>query len=162
MSEVRTVTEITIAFIAAGVEEVEELTDKVIAETGLPTELIPVYRVLVRWETRRRLREHARANAPVWIKQPLTPNTTAVASTSVTRPAWLRERFTLLDGRIVTWADATIADHESRIEMQFKLAGGIKRDIDNHKEAIRRCKAGGVDRLVDLPEYGGSGKSTAA
>ena len=58
--------------------------------------------------------------------------------------------FPVEQGRFVSWADATVAEHEARIEFLTKLAGGIHATIDRHREAIRLITDGGVSCLADL------------
>ena len=61
------------------------------------------------------------------------------------------KRFSLADGTRVGWFDATIEQHEARVDMQRKLMAGIELDVGRHQEAIRVLRETGAKNLAALP-----------
>lgn len=66
------------------------------------------------------------------------------------RRALLHESFSCSDGRIVTWAQATVDDHMLRIGYLTAKQAGLQTTIDRHQEAISLIEAAGVACLADL------------
>lgn len=69
------------------------------------------------------------------------------------RERWIEladQEFTLPDGQVVTWAEATIDDHLARAGAQRTLAAGIERDVALHEKAAADLRTFGVYRLGDL------------
>lgn len=64
----------------------------------------------------------------------------------------LASEFALGDGRRVTWGQATIADHEQRIDLLTKNAAANAEAAARHATAVRALKATGAERLADVPE----------
>lgn len=69
------------------------------------------------------------------------------------RKAWEKfagVRFALYNGESVDWLEADRAQHETRIEMQEKLAAGITEDISRHEAAVNTIAKLGLTCLADL------------
>ena len=60
------------------------------------------------------------------------------------------QEFALPDGSMVTWAEATIDDHQARAASQRRLAAGIETDAAMHERAASDLYTFGVYRLGDL------------
>lgn len=140
--------------------DLDALTTAVFDKLGCPAKWRAVFHPLVHKEATSRVRRVIRDRA--WDEKsasnvtPLLARGKAVAPSAVTRPQFLRDTIETFGswGR-VPFGDMTVEMHESRVAGQLKLAGGIKRDVDRHVDAINRIKAAGVTKLNDLPEYGG-------
>lgn len=61
----------------------------------------------------------------------------------------LAVEFALGDGRRVTWQNATVSDHRSRIAYMQKKVAGIEQDIDLHQKAIDILEGLGVSSLSE-------------
>lgn len=70
---------------------------------------------------------------------------------SVSMRELFNERFSLGGGEVVTWGQATVAQHALRIEMLGKIRAGIDETIARHREAIRMIESHGVARLEEIP-----------
>jgi len=66
------------------------------------------------------------------------------------RAELLTETFPDYKGNRIAWGEATIADHQNRIDMLGRLAGGITATIDRHQQAVDAISAAGVTCLNDL------------
>lgn len=70
------------------------------------------------------------------------------------RMQWTQELletgFALGDGRIVTWAAATVGDHQQRIDMLQRNAVGNLEAAARHQAAVAEIEAAGVPTLGDL------------
>jgi hypothetical protein len=64
--------------------------------------------------------------------------------------------FALGNGTTVTWGDASIEDHERRIEMLVAHAGGTLATAQRHDAAISMIRAGDVTCLRDLAQQRGA------
>lgn len=62
----------------------------------------------------------------------------------------LGSEFALGDGRRVTWGEATVEDHEDRVEMLKKNIAGNAETAARHIRAIEMIKNNNVNRLADL------------
>ena len=60
--------------------------------------------------------------------------------------------FSLGGGRRVSWQEATVSDHEERIEYLKKQRDAINGTIDLHKEAVSLLKEAGVSCLREVTE----------
>lgn len=58
--------------------------------------------------------------------------------------------FHLGDGNTVTWGQATIEDHERRIEKLLTLAGGIYRTVERHRNCIEILRSAGATCLAEV------------
>lgn len=67
------------------------------------------------------------------------------------RDKFLSERFPVEDGRFVTWGEATIEDHHSRIALLTKIRNGIDDTIERHEAALKLLAEHGADCLNELP-----------
>lgn len=63
------------------------------------------------------------------------------------------ESFALGDGRRVRWLEATVDDHQERIEMLRKKADGLRHSIRFHEVAIAQIQKAGVRCLAELKEW---------
>ncbi len=66
----------------------------------------------------------------------------------------LRSPFSLGDKTTVTWGEATIEQHQQRIEMLTGMARGIESTIRRHEEAVALLKETGaecLDALAKVP-----------
>lgn len=68
------------------------------------------------------------------------------------RKRLLDESFPLGDGRWVSWAEATVADHEQRIALLAETEAGIKLTIKRHRDAIAKIREHGGTCLGDIGE----------
>lgn len=57
------------------------------------------------------------------------------------RGEWLKQQIALGDGRVISWADATVDDHEARIAYLTRLRDGIDRTIQRHRAAVAMIQA---------------------
>lgn len=64
----------------------------------------------------------------------------------------MKETFTTGDGRRVYWGEATIADHQMRIDYLARMRDGIDNTVQRHREAIQQLKASGASCLNELLE----------
>ena len=71
---------------------------------------------------------------------------------AISRSELLDASFALPDGRWVTWADATAADHRARAEWQREHASSCLVDADRHLEAAATIEAHGVECLSQISE----------
>lgn len=62
----------------------------------------------------------------------------------------LADQFSLPDGTRVTWADATISDHEKRARQLESLAAGDLLTASIHRNAIRDIEAANVRTLAEV------------
>lgn len=66
---------------------------------------------------------------------------------------WLRllpESFALPDGRLVTWGDATVEDHEARLEWLRGQIHALTQDVDRHEQAIKVIREHGATCLAEV------------
>ena len=73
----------------------------------------------------------------------------ADADAGPSRTDFLATRFYTGD-RYVTWGEATVEDHRSRIAYLASLRNGIDATIQRHADAIEQIEAAGVATLADL------------
>ena len=71
------------------------------------------------------------------------------AAVGPSRTDFLATRFYTGD-RYVTWGEATVEDHRSRIAFLASLRNGIDATIQRHADAIEQIEAAGVATLADL------------
>lgn len=64
----------------------------------------------------------------------------------------LASTFALGDGRTVTWGEATIADHATRIDLLTKMAAGTLETAALHQKAIDELTATGLPSLAAMTE----------
>lgn len=65
----------------------------------------------------------------------------------------LNRSFTITrGGKVVTWGEATIAEHLERAEALERQGESIAHTASMHREAVRDCRAAGVDALRFLPD----------
>ena len=63
----------------------------------------------------------------------------------------LRElAFHLPDGRVVSWADATAAEHEARVAWLHTYIGSLETDVRRHERAAKLLAERGAERLADV------------
>jgi hypothetical protein len=68
---------------------------------------------------------------------------------------WLQllpEGFAIPDGRFVTWAEATVEDHEARIEWLQGQIEALGQDVDRHQQAIKLIREHGVTCLAEVED----------
>jgi len=65
---------------------------------------------------------------------------------------FLHATFSLGDGRQVTWGEATIEEHQTRIENLQKHVKAVSETILRHEKAVRRLKKHKVTCLNELGE----------
>lgn len=75
-----------------------------------------------------------------------------VADPAGERAAYLSERFAVGDGRMVKWSEATIDDHQARIDFLGKMRGGIDATIGRHRAAVELISKHGVTSLGEIAE----------
>jgi hypothetical protein len=126
-------------------------------------QLFDFVRPLLVLEARSVAREHVRATErrvdAAWQRARPTASTTnrktVKAPVAYVVPQELLElrstSFSLGDGTRVGWFDATVEQHEARIDMQRKLMAGIELDVGRHREAIRVLRETGARNLAALP-----------
>lgn len=117
--------------------------------------------LLMEWQRveRDRVRTTERSLDGVWQRAQSTTSLTKRAATTATTayivPQELLvlqvESFSLADGTRVKWFNATIEQHQARVDMQRKLMGGIELDVHRHLEAIRVLRETGAVNLAALP-----------
>ena len=69
--------------------------------------------------------------------------------------ALFSKRFSIGNGEMVTWGDATIAHHEQRIAFLENMRGGITETIERHRNAITLISENGATCLNDACEASG-------
>jgi hypothetical protein len=62
----------------------------------------------------------------------------------------LEEGFATVDGRFVTWGEATVEDHESRLEWLRGQVAALNEDVDRHEQAIKLIREHGVTCLAEV------------
>ncbi len=128
------------------IDDPEAATSLLLESAGITGEGADLVRPLVRQEVvnRRRARtRHLERTSMIGLR--------VVSESVVTQRAKLaNEFFVLADGRLVSWAQATVADHEERIAMQLRLIGGIEETIVRHREAIDVISEAGVSCLAEV------------
>lgn len=62
----------------------------------------------------------------------------------------LRSSFSLPSGRAVTWGEATIEEHESRVEFLLAQAGGTMETANRHRAAIAMLTDHGAHKLKEI------------
>jgi hypothetical protein len=62
----------------------------------------------------------------------------------------LRSRFAIGDGRHISWAEATIEEHEQRIAMLQQMRSGITETIKRHEQAVKLLRQTGASCLAEL------------
>ena len=148
-------------------DDADRLTSEFFNQIGLPARWRPWMAPFVRNTAREILRNAVRRveqTAPL----PGTPSPaagTAPATTTKTKTKTKTrhpkadpqaERRNALDQQFyngskwVTWGEATIDDHQSRIDYMTRDRDGIDRDIARHAEAIDMLLAAGATCLNDL------------
>lgn len=75
---------------------------------------------------------------------------TASALHSEWEPSFLRQIIRMPDGREVTWGAATVADHETRLQMFTVNAVANLEGAARHERAIRDIRTAGIRCLSDL------------
>jgi hypothetical protein len=60
--------------------------------------------------------------------------------------------FSLGDGTVVSWGDATLAQHQMRITMLVKQRQGLDDTIERHRRAVEIIVAAGVSRLNEVSD----------
>lgn len=73
-----------------------------------------------------------------------------VADPTGDRAAYLSERFSLGDGTMVRWDEATVADHQARINFLEAMRGGITATIGRHRAAVQLIEANKVACLGEI------------
>lgn len=74
-----------------------------------------------------------------------------IVQSGLERKRLLDATFIVNDGRApVRWGEATIEDHQARIDMLAKMRNGIDDTISRHQEAIALIQANGVRCLNDV------------
>lgn len=74
--------------------------------------------------------------------------------------SWLIEMSDVLEttweegGTKVSWKEATVEQHQRRIDMLSVMRTGLEHTIERHRKARDHCIANGVDRLSDLMDEG--------
>jgi hypothetical protein len=66
---------------------------------------------------------------------------------------WLRllpESFVLPDGRMVTWGQATVEDHEARIGWLRGQMDALGQDVDRHQQAVKLIREHGATCLAEI------------
>lgn len=66
---------------------------------------------------------------------------------------WLQllpEGFATVDGRFVTWGEATVEDHEGRIEWLQGQIEALGQDVERHQQAIKLIREHGVTCLAEV------------
>lgn len=123
--------------------------DAVFDAVGCPQKWRDLFGPVVRDECRRLYRGAVRSaeSHPDGHTCGDTQAATAVGVT--TRTDYLAQRFATGDGRYVTWAEATVDDHRSRIAMLATLRNGIDATIERHVDAIATITAAGARCLGD-------------
>lgn len=66
------------------------------------------------------------------------------------RKRLLDASFALGDGRIVRWGEATIADHQARIELLARMRAGLTETMGQHEQAIALIESHGVTCLDEI------------
>jgi hypothetical protein len=69
--------------------------------------------------------------------------------------------FAIGDGTKVSWRDATVTQHEQRVELLTKMIVGTTETAAMHIRAVRMIKDAGVDTLGQLAEADGTARQTA-
>lgn len=64
----------------------------------------------------------------------------------------LATTFSVGGGREVTWGEATVADHQARIDAQVAHAAGTLEDVQRHAAAIELLNESGVSCLAEVIE----------
>lgn len=62
-------------------------------------------------------------------------------------------RFDTGDGRYVRWDEATVADHQARIDSQKSLAESILKDAEHHERAIKLIRENDVETLGEVDDW---------
>lgn len=124
----------------------------VLRASGIPSKWHPLLLPVIRDECRRRIRDGVRSiehRSGASSHQQGDSHPRCAAAPLHARSDLLAEQF--YNGtEYVTWADATVADHEGRIRFQQELRVGIDLDIALHEQAISEITAAGVSCLADL------------
>ena len=68
------------------------------------------------------------------------------------RAQLMEQTFSLGDGRRVLWGEATIADHEARIDFLSKKRDGLDDTIQRHRGVVEQLRATGASCLNELLE----------
>lgn len=63
--------------------------------------------------------------------------------------AFLSTEFATGEGEMVTWGEATVEQHESRITWMVAHIEGCQEDVDLHREVVGILKDAGLSRLAD-------------
>lgn len=121
------------------------LAREVIAELD-PSDLTPLVARVVAQHRRARTRHLER----IAFNPQMTADPDAEHDRMSARKQLIAESFPLGDGRFVTWGDATIADHEQRIDLLTANQLGLAATIARHRDAIALITAHKVTCLADL------------
>lgn len=99
----------------------------------------------LRHEIRSRLRMLAAA-----IERDSVLSNAPTANPDADRLAFLAERFYAPPYGFVTWGEATIEQHEARIDYLNKKVNGLVDTISRHDKAIQEIRGAGVKTLGDI------------
>lgn len=144
--------------IAEGIRDADALAAHVVDKAKVPAKWADFFGSILLDECRRSLRAHAlRLERSINLVNLGGQNAcdtqyecAAEVDDTTDRKAWLAARFTVGGGRWVTWGDATIADHEARIQFLDRYRSGIDRTIGRHSAAVDLLKSTQADTLGDL------------
>jgi hypothetical protein len=123
---------------------------------SVPKEWADLFRVLVVDEFRDAARQQVLA-AERGQNNPETHGRHAPPAADIPndRTRYLSERF--YNGAVyVVWGEATLTDHQCRIEYLSLMRDGIEATIDRHREAVAEIVAAGVTCLNDLDALAGA------
>lgn len=131
----------------------EELAGAVIASATTRKELAALVFPAIRnhaWIARRSITRRMEAAAFSHSSHDIQRRNAEGCDPLAGRQALLHESFSCSDGRIVTWAEATVDDHMLRIGYLTAKQVGLQTTIDRHQEAISLIEAAGASCLADL------------
>lgn len=139
-------------------DDPQATADAVIAAVGLPKRWATLLRPALLQYCRMSMRQDASALEREYKWQPAPRPAAKGGSVPAARPItarddFIRNRFATGDGRWVSWAEATVEDHEQRLGMLIAQRAGLDRTINLHQRAVEQILEAGVSCLCEVPEF---------
>ncbi len=138
----------------AGTREIERMAQRAAKVKAAEKRRIDTYRKKLEAEQRApERRERSESPATVMMRRAMQDLADAFEALEW-RNELLASRFTLNDGTSVSWGEATVEQHQERIEMFLANAAANTEGAARHKKAVDDILANNVSRLGEIPGIG--------
>lgn len=137
------------ALIEEGVEDRDDITERIIADTS-HEEFLEMVRPVIAWQVGSVLRSYARRSEQREFPAPTAKGTPPRGTVVDDLRGLIATTFVLDDGTRVTWGEATVEQHQRRATMLRLHAERVGATADRHERAAQMIAEGGASCLSDL------------